>query len=201
MEQGDMTKALAELFKRFPGIGQRQAERFTRFIIYADMRYVERLAETMLQLRQVSRQCPECFIRHESPDILCSQCAGEDADILIVVEKDIDVYMLAKSAQAVPHSRYFVLGGLIPIANSDTSHLRLSQLLTAIGNRRPKEIILAMSMHPDAEHTIRYLADCIRHTFSDIHISTLGRGLSSGSELEYSDPDTLTHAIQRRDSV
>ena len=198
MEQEQSFRALTELFRKFPGIGQRQAERFASFIARADPDYTQKLIQEMTELRRASKQCPECFIRHESMESLCTVCARDDADTLIIVEKDIDVRAMETSVDQDVKARYFILGGLIPIADENTPRVRLPQLSDAIRKKQPTEIVIALSVHPDADHTMRYLTDRIRDEFPDIKVTALGRGLSSGSELEYSDPETLINAFRHR---
>lgn len=63
-----------------------------------------------------------------------------------------------------------------------------------------KEVILATSVNPEGEHTASYIAGLLK-PLKDIHgfrISTLGRGLSTGTELEYSDSETLKSALMNR---
>lgn len=64
------------------------------------------------------------------------------------------------------------------------------------------EIILATSVNPEGEYTATYLTSLIRKQFegkaSLPRITTLGRGLSTGTELEYSDADTLRSALENR---
>jgi recombinational DNA repair protein RecR len=63
-----------------------------------------------------------------------------------------------------------------------------------------KEVILATSVNPEGEHTASYIAGLLKQ-LKDAHgfrISTLGRGLSTGTELEYSDSETLKSALQNR---
>ncbi len=63
-----------------------------------------------------------------------------------------------------------------------------------------KEIILAFSVNPDGENTARYVTTLLKETIDHypIKISTLGRGLSTGSELEYADPETIKNALKNR---
>ncbi len=201
MEYGQTFLALVELFKKFPGIGQRQALRFAHFIIHSDQRYARQLTDTITAAYQASKQCPQCFIRHESDSDICTICLQNGVDTLTIVEKDMDVHVLLASADGNLHTHYFVFGGLIPIANDTSDHVRIQQLMETIKTKKPKEIIIAFSVHPDADHTIRHLADQIRSTFSDITVSALGRGLSSGSEIEYADPETITNALKKRENV
>lgn len=198
MEQGRSLLALAELFRKFPSIGQRQAERFARFISRSDPRYVQQLLKGIAELQNASKQCPECFIRHESSDNTCDICLRNDTDTLIVVEKDVDVYALEASMDRTLRARYFILGTLIPIADSKTTHVRVPRLISVIQKKQLTEIIIALSVHPDADHTMQYLANHLRKQFPATQITALGRGLSSGSELEYSDPETLINAFKHR---
>jgi len=59
-----------------------------------------------------------------------------------------------------------------------------------------KEIILALSLNPQGENTLEYLQNSLEKF--GIKISVLGRGLSTGTELEYSDKDTFLSAFDNR---
>ncbi len=63
-----------------------------------------------------------------------------------------------------------------------------------------KEIILATSVNPEGEHTASYVAGLLKPLVSThgFRVSTLGRGLSTGTELEYSDSETLKSALMNR---
>ena len=198
MEQGQTLENLIMLFKQFPGIGNRQAERFTRFIAQQDTRYIQQLTENISTLNRTSKQCPQCFIRHQQQTTKCTVCTQGNTDTLVIVEKDIDAYMLATAIQSIIQGYYFILGGLIPIANSNEAKVRIPQLINSIKTNEPSEIIIAFSVHPDADHTTRHLGNLLQKEFPTITVTTLGRGLSSGSELEYSDPETLTNALTNR---
>ena len=65
-----------------------------------------------------------------------------------------------------------------------------------------KEIILSLNANPEGEHTVDTLRILLKpfteKTDGAIKISILGRGLSTGSELEYSDADTIKNALKNR---
>ncbi len=63
-----------------------------------------------------------------------------------------------------------------------------------------KEIIIATSVNPEGDNTASYLISILRDLASKhgFKISTLGRGLSTGTELEYSDSETLKSALENR---
>ena len=63
-----------------------------------------------------------------------------------------------------------------------------------------KEIILAFSLNPNGDHTDSYIRELLDKKMEEhtLKISSLGRGLSTGTELEYSDQDTLKNALKNR---
>ena len=198
MEQEELLEQLTAYFKRFPGIGLRQAKRFAHFIAQQEKQYIHRLTENITNLHHASKQCPQCFIHHQGNGEKCAICQRENTETLVIVEKDIDAHTLDTSTGNLIQAYYFILGGLVPIANSDQTAARIPQLIESIETYQPTEIIIALSVHPDADHTTRHLNDLLQQKFPEPTITTLGRGLSSGSELEYSDPETLINALTHR---
>ena len=63
-----------------------------------------------------------------------------------------------------------------------------------------KEIILAMSVNAEGENTSQYVRKILEPITKKrgIKVTTLGRGLSTGAELEYSDAETLQNALKKR---
>ncbi|MFT7327925.1 MAG: recombinational DNA repair protein RecR, partial [Crocinitomicaceae bacterium] len=60
------------------------------------------------------------------------------------------------------------------------------------------ELIFGLSISPEAEHTQIRLYTMLKDQFPNLVFTTLGRGLSTGTELEYSDTETLKHAFNSR---
>lgn len=116
----------------------------------------------------------------------------------MVVASDADVQALERSGTY--HGHYFVLGGTMHLGSEKASGLRISQLLKSIPARKElKEIILAFPANPEGDTTAANLHDRCREIVSpDIRITTLGRGLSTGSELEYADAETIKNALESR---
>ena len=61
-----------------------------------------------------------------------------------------------------------------------------------------KEVVLALSATSEGEHTADYIRELLMPYRDHIKISALGRGLATGSELEYSDAETLRAALTNR---
>lgn len=197
---------LVERFRQFPGIGPRQARRFVYFLLTRNREYLEELSELITNIKHEVHICPSCmrfFANSKSPT--CSICVdyNRDSSLLLVTEKDVDLDNMEKSGAY--HGFYFVLGGTIPILEkSPESRVRLKELLVKVAENSEKqnlkEIILAFSVNAEGEHTISTLREALeplRQKYS-FKITTLGRGLSVGSELEYADKETLDSALTGR---
>jgi recombination protein RecR len=204
----DIIDKLTEVFKEFPGIGERQARRFVYFLMSRTPVYSENLSSLILDLKKDIAQCKECFrffiSNSKDKTKLCEICASLniDSSVLMVIEKDSDLESIRKSR--VYHGKYFVLGGLVPIVEKNTkSRVRIEELKEKIKREEKnglKEIILAFTVSPQGNHTDYYVREQLKSTTekSGIKISSLGKGLSTGTELEYSDNDTLKNALKNR---
>ena len=200
----DTLKRLQELFKRFPGIGERQAMRFAYFLATADDGYKRALLEAISDIKLNVKRCTRCFALSEKvingKCIICSDPKTNKGQLL-VVEKDADRERFIKSRTY--NGTYFVLGGLAPAIEKDiASHIRTTQLTDLVSKEIDiglNEIILALSATPDGERTNALLKVTLNKIAdSKISITVLGKGLSTGTEIEYSDADTLANALQSR---
>lgn len=201
----DSIDKLTEIFKEFPGIGERQARRFVYFLMFRNGEYSNNLSKLILELKKEVSQCRECFkffLTSKTKKNVCEICDNPNADssLLLVIEKDSDLESIHKSR--VYNGKYFILGGLVPIVEKTTkSRVRIEELKKKISSTiELKEIILAFSISPQGDHTDQYVREQIKDIAekANIKISSLGKGLSTGTELEYSDNDTLKNALKNR---
>ncbi len=201
----DSIEKLTEFFKEFPGIGERQARRFVYFLMFRNEDYAHNLSKLILEIKKEVSQCKECykfFLINKTKKNICEICESpnRDQNLLLIVEKDSDLESIEKSS--VYHGKYFILGGLVPIVEKTTKkRVRIEELKERIKKETNfKEIILAFSISPQGEYTDSYIREEINATAEaqGIKISSLGKGLSTGTELEYSDNDTLKNALKNR---
>lgn len=194
---------LTELFKKFPGIGPRQAGRFVYYILRQNPSYAEELSEAIVDLRNHIKICEDSFQYFYSSNASetkspIARDPNRNHELLMLVEKDSDLEAIEKAG--VYDGYYFVLGGTIPFLEKDpTRFIRINELLKGLEVRKTKglnEIILALSATPEGDNTADYVRT--RLDDADMKISLLGRGLSTGSELEYIDKETLKNALSRR---
>jgi recombination protein RecR len=193
---------LSELFRDFPGIGPRQAKRFVYFLLAASPGYRKEIATLIEKMGADVSQCTSCFryfpqSQSRGPSELCKICndPARDQSLLMAVERDVDVESVERSGAY--KGRYLVLGGLVPLASEEPERfVRLEELLKAASRPGLKEIILGFSATTEGDHTRLIAQEWLKGPEqAGLKISVLGRGLSTGSELEYADPDTIKAAI------
>ncbi|MBU6214661.1 toprim domain-containing protein [Patescibacteria group bacterium] len=196
----DHIEELARALARFPGIGPRQGKRFVYYLLSSSALERSRLAELILALEKSVLQCPECRRFHNgTTDALCNYCADARRDdaLLMLVEKDQDLAAIERAGTY--NGRYFVLGGVLTLTGKGA--IREKELIK-MTERRAKagltEIVLALSATSEGEHTADHIRSLLAPYRDHLKISILGRGLATGSELEYSDAETLRAALTNR---
>jgi len=203
---------LIQIFSNFPGIGPRQARRFVYYLLTRSDNTLEELAKNISDLKKDVVMCDDCHrffqLQHTSKyngdHCLCKICADENRDhsTLMLVQRDADLESVEKNGGF--KGIYFVLGGSVPILEKEPEkRIRIKELKSFLENRNNiKEIILGVNWNPEGENTADYVIKMLNTECSTlikkIKFSHLGKGLSMGSELEYTDPDTLKNALKNR---
>jgi recombination protein RecR len=196
----DTIDELAQALARFPGIGPRQGKRFVFYLLSAPVAERAKLAELIISLGKEVRQCPECLrFYNDTTAIICNYCSDTKRDdaLLMLVEKDQDLSAVERAGTY--RGRYFVLGGVLTLTGKGT--IREKELDAAVRHRLSaglKEIVLALSATSEGEHTADHVRKLLAPYRDHLKLSELGRGLATGSELEYSDAETLRAALTNR---
>lgn len=202
----DIIEKLTSTFIRFPGIGPRQARRFVYYLLGQNSAVIENLAKDLSILKQHIGQCPSCcrfFVKNNSAAAgPCDICLDQSRNpgLLMIVEKDQDLEVVRQSGHYA--GQFFVLGGLLPILEDQPEKkVRARPLLQRIetAKNQLKEIIIALAANPEGDNTGEYLQKILApYNAAGIKITVLGRGLSTGTELEYSDAETVKNALKNR---
>lgn len=199
----DSIETLAEMFERFPGIGPRQARRFVHFLLRSSPASRRALAQAITALADSISRCDSCMRFHGDDEHTCALCTDtrrEDVT-LVVVASDTDLSAFERAGTY--HGRYFVLGGVVSLATEKRPRLHERELVKrveALLSKGLSEIILAFPANPEGDTTAAHVRSLLSDAVHghDVHITALGRGLSTGSELEYADPDTIRNAFESR---
>jgi recombination protein RecR len=203
--------SLSKLFEEFPGIGPRQAKRFVYFLLRADSGYRQQLIDDMRTLAAGIARCSLCHRYMPKSGDMCSICTSSmrDTSLCMVVLKDADVESI--EAAGVYNGLYFVLGTLVKLTENEAPARVVSRIKERLvakirhthkdgSENETKECICALPVTTDGEHTQALLLESLHPFLAEhsIRLTTLGRGLSTGSELEYADTATLRSAFEKR---
>ncbi len=199
----DPIERLSHLFEKFPGIGPRQAQRFVQYLLRSSPAIRREMIESLQELGGSVIQCKSCMryfgsAKNAKTDIcgICSNPQRDDTQ-LSVVASDADLLAIERSGTF--RGRYFVLGGTISLASEQMTGLRVKELIRTIKDRfELNEVILAFPANPEGDATAVRLKEEITAEYPLVSVTALGRGLSTGSELEYADPETIKSALDSR---
>lgn len=177
-----------------PGIGPRTAQRLSLHLLRQPEDKVHAFANALLNAKSQVGQCQKCF--HLSAETECDICSNtkRNNDLLCVVADSRDLIALERTREY--KGLYHVLGGLIsPMDGIGPEMLQISSLVKRVDNDKTVEVILALTPSVEGDTTSLYLARLLR-PFTKV--SRIAYGLPMGSELEYADEVTLTHALEGR---
>jgi recombination protein RecR len=195
----DRVEELSHAFERFPGIGPRQAKRFVYYLLARTQGDRSKLSDLIARLSDDVRQCSECMRFWSGKAPMCTYCSDPSRDDtqLMLVEKDQDLLAVERSGSY--KGRYFVLGGSLTLSGKGA--IREKELVSRVekGTKNDlAEIVLALSATSEGEHTADHIRGLLQPLRGHIRFYALGRGLATGSELEYADSTTLSAALQNR---
>lgn len=170
-----------------------------------DTQAISRLVAELPQSVTTCHSCFRFFANQYNQGTTCDICSdpNRDSSKLLVVAFDNDIPAIERSG--VYQGLYFVLGGTVPLLSEpENKRLRANTLKETVQKRQTEhglnEVILGFPVNPDGENTARFVRsklDTLADTTS-LRVVQLGRGLSTGSELEYADSDTIKHALLHR---
>ena len=197
MYEGAVQDLIDEL-GRLPGIGPKSAQRIAFHLLSAEAPDVERLAATLLRVKNEVKFCSVCGNVAEAD--VCRICsdARRDPAVICVVEEPKDVVAIERTREF--RGRYHVLGGAIsPIDGVGPDDLRIRELLGRLRDGVVTELILATDPNLEGEATATYLARLLKPM--GLTVTRLASGLPVGGDLEYADEVTLGRAFSGRRRV
>ena len=188
---------LVNSFHSLPGIGPRSAQRLAYHILRSPDSLANELAESLIEVKENIVLCRDC--QNLTVEVLCLVCvdSSRDSTVICVVEEPLDVAAIERTGDF--RGMYHVLHGVIsPRMGIGPEDIKIEELVSRI--RAPSsgvtEVIVATNPSTEGEATAMYLSRTIQE--AGIKVTRLARGLSTGSDLEYADIDTLGRALQNR---
>lgn len=185
-----------EQLSSLPGIGKRTALRLVLNLMNRSKEEIDLFSNSFIEMKAFVKKCARCG--NLSDLEICSICSNPKRDHrTICVVEDVRDVMAIESTQTY-QGIYHVLGGVIsPMDGVSPSDLNINSLVEKANSEAIDEIIFALSATMEGDTTNYYLYKKLQ-SFSKLKITTLSRGVSVGSELQYTDELTLGRSIIQR---
>ena len=155
----------------------------------------ENLALVINKLKTELMQCTICCNISDTP--VCNICNSHNRNrqLICVVEDMQDVIAIENTAQF--NGLYHVLGGLIsPLDGIGPEALTIENLVRRIEENPADEVVIALNANIEGDTTAFYLARKLQRF--NLKMTTISKGISVGSELEYTDEITLGRSLTGR---
>lgn len=195
MSESSLLRELVDALRCLPGVGARTAQRMAFHLLEHDRQGGERLASVMAAAMQNIQHCQRC--RTLTEQTVCRLCSNpaRDPSLLCVVEHPSDVVAIEQATAY--RGYYFVLGGrLSPLDGIGPEDIGLDVLEQRMDEGSVQELILATNPTVEGEVTAHYISELAAKR--KIATSRIAHGVPMGSELEYVDSGTLSHAFEGR---
>jgi recombination protein RecR len=186
---------LIEAFSRLPGIGPKTASRLTFFLLRENDSQSRNLAEAIMAMKELTTLCTRCF--NITTGELCPICTSptRDRTKICVVEEPLDVLAIERTNSF--KGLYHVLHGHIaPLEGIYREDLKIDELLTRVRSEPVDEVIIATNPNTEGEATAFLLLRDLAPL--GVRVTRPARGLPTGGDLEWADPDTLGSALEGR---
>ncbi|HOP95109.1 MAG TPA: recombination mediator RecR [Dictyoglomaceae bacterium] len=198
MAERSLFDQLVDELTKIPGIGPKSAQRIAFYLIKQPHENVEKLAHTILKVKNNIKYCSICFnLTEKDPCEICSDIKRDHSTICVVSEPK-DVWAIERTSQY--NGLYHVLGGLIsPLDGVFPEDLRIFELKDRVEKGGIKEVILATDSTPEGEATAMYIGKILSEY--NVKVTRLAHGLPVGTELDFADELTLAHALDGRQDL
>ena len=186
---------LVKAFQVLPGVGHKTSQRMVLHLLQRNRIGGASLGDLLVKTMSNIRKCSKC--QNFTEESICRICSdvNRDDSLLCVVESAADV--LAFEQAGGYNGFYFVLHGrLSPLDGIGPEELGLAELVSRIEELRPTELVLATNPTVEGEATAHYITQIIEDSIEKV--SRIAHGVPLGSEIEYADGGTMTHALQGR---
>jgi len=188
------------VFRKFPGVGPKQAERFALYAIRASNSEIESLVEALRAVKKSIGYCRECY--NYAEDGLCSVCAepARDRSLICVVERPQDLAALEK-ARSFTGVYHVLHGSVSPAEGISTGEIKFQELLERVkaADGLVKEVIIATNPDTEGEATAMFLMHGLKPYVDKI--TRIACGVPLGGDIDYMDEVTLGHALKGRTKI
>lgn len=185
-------------FKKFPGIGEKNAERLALSILDSKKEDIDNFANALKEAKEKIESCHICG--HLAVGDTCNICKDESRNhnLICVTEDTKSVFSFEKAGSF--NGVYHVLNGLIsPADQIGPENINLASLVRRVEELDNPELILALKSTIEGETTTLYIKKIFEK--KNVSISRLSYGIPMGAEIDYLDILTLDKALADRKQI
>lgn len=186
---------LIECLKKFPGIGEKTAERLALSLLDMEDDVLDLFSKSLKDVKTKIKRCSIC--NNLSEEDKCEICKNKDRNTktICVVEEPKNVILFEKLN--IFDGYYHVLDGLIsPIDGINPEDINISNLIERVKKNNVAELILALKPSVEGETTSLYISKLLEKT--NVKITKIAYGIPMGAEMDYVDSLTLELALENR---
>lgn len=195
MRYPDHLLKLIQVLKRFPGVGNKSAERFAFHLLNWTEQQLSELGTVVSTIKDKLHQCDDCGCLMGTEGCFFCQASQRDPHVICVIASPRDVFAIEETREY--KGLYHVLNGLLsPLDRRGPEHLSLQKLKVRLATLQIKELVIALDSTLEGDATALFLKQELANY--PIHISRLAFGLPMGSSLDYVDGGTLARALACR---
>ena len=190
-----MIEKLNKAFSKLPGVGLKTAQKFIYHLLERDRPGGLEIARALKDAMENVKNCEKCRTLTEKN--ICEICSNisRDNSQLCIVETPSDIHVIEQSG--VYTGKYFVLSGyLSPIDGIGAAELGLNELEELLSKSDVSEVILATNATIEGEVTAHYIHNLAKKY--QVKTTRIAHGIPLGGELEYTDINTIAHALSGR---
>lgn len=186
---------LIHVLKKFPGVGNKSAERFAFHLLDWNHDELCEMAEIMREVHTQLKCCAECGCLSGLEKCIFCDNTRRPTDTICVIATPRDAFAIEETHEY--KGLYHVLGGVLsPMEGKGPNSLSIPKLKERIQTLKIKEIVIALDSTLEGDATALYLKQEL--DILNISISRLAFGLPMGSSLDYIDGGTLARAFSGR---
>lgn len=189
---------LINYFKKFPGIGEKSAERMALSLLDFPLEDVLKFSDSMVNAKKKLHSCPICG--HLTENELCDICSDQSRNksVICILEDYKSVFAFERAGNY--NGVYHVLNGLIsPIDDVNPEDINLASLVDRVSKIENPELIIALKSTIEGETTTLYIKKIFEG--QNVEISRLSYGIPMGAEIDYLDEITLDRALSDRKKI
>ena len=197
-EHPEPIQKLINAFKRFPGVGDRSAERYAYHVLGAPREEAENLAGAVRDVKSKVKKCKECYNLTDSE--VCAVCAdpARRRDTVCVVEEHAAAAAIERTGSY--RGLYHVLWGHIsPIDGAGPDDITVEALVRRVKKGEIREVILALNPNIEGDATALYIAEKLKPL--KVSVTRPARGVATGADLARANITVLTDALEGRSQL